>query len=119
MVGRRDAYVDLHDQRDWQRTVGTDETRLAQHSPVYQLDNLKAKVMLIVGGRDTIVLPAQGQELHMALLKRRIPHEWLYKPDEWHGFYDEQNIAELFEKVDRFLDANIGSSAQVATATAK
>lgn len=79
--------------------------------------------MLVVGGRDTIVLPAQGQGLHMALLKRRIAHEWMFKPNEWHGFYDENNIAELFEKVDAFLGANIGAGADApapaASATAK
>ncbi|HKZ11090.1 MAG TPA: alpha/beta fold hydrolase [Rhodanobacteraceae bacterium] len=117
MLGRRDSAQTLYSERYWQRTVGTDETTLAQHSPVYQLGTLKAKVMLVVGGRDTIVLPSQGQELHMAMLKRKIPHEWLYKPDEWHGFYDEKNIAELFEKVDAFLDANIGSGAVTAAAT--
>jgi len=108
MLSRKDSAQTLYSERYWQRTVGTDETTLAQHSPVYQLDNLKARVMLVVGGRDTIVLPSQGQEMHMAMLKRKIPHEWMYKPDEWHGFYDEKNIAELFEKVDAFLDANIG-----------
>ena len=115
MLGRRDAAQTLFSERYWQRTMGTEETTLAQHSPIYQLDNLKAKVMLVVGGRDTIVLPVQGQELHMAMLKRRIPHEWLYKPDEWHGFYDEKNIADLFEKVDAFLDENIGPGAQTMT----
>lgn len=119
MLGRRDAAQTLFSERYWQRTMGTDETTLAQHSPIYQLDNLKAKVMLVVGGRDTIVLPVQGQELHMAMLKRKIPHEWLYKPDEWHGFYDEKNIAELFGKVDAFLDANIGPGAQAMAATTK
>jgi len=116
MLGRRDAAQTLYSERYWQRTMGTDETGLAQHSPIYQLQNLKAKVMLVVGGRDTIVLPSQGQEMHMAMLKRKIPHEWLYKPDEWHGFYDEKNIAELFERVDAFLDANIGSGAQAMAA---
>jgi dipeptidyl aminopeptidase/acylaminoacyl peptidase len=108
MLDRRDAAQTLYSERYWQRTMGTDETGLAQHSPIYQLQNLKAKVMLVVGGRDTIVLPSQGQEMHMAMLKRKIPHEWLYKRDEWHGFYDEKNIAELFGKVDAFLAANIG-----------
>ena len=119
MLGRRDAAQTLYSERYWQRTMGTDETTLAQHSPVYQLGNFKAKVMLVVGGRDTIVLPSQGQEMHMAMLKRKIPHEWLYKPDEWHGFYDEKNIAELFERVDAFLDANIGSGAQAMAAATK
>jgi dipeptidyl aminopeptidase/acylaminoacyl peptidase len=118
MLGRRDAAQTLYSERYWQRTMGTDETALAQHSPVYQLASLKAKVMLVVGGRDTVVLPSQGQELHMAMLKRKIPHEWLYKPDEWHGFYDEKDIAELFEKVDAFLDANIGPEAQTMAAAA-
>ena len=111
MLSRKDSAQTLYSERYWERTVGTDETTLAQHSPVYQLGNLKAHVMLVVGGRDTIVLPSQGQEMHMAMLKRKIPHEWLYKPDEWHGFYDEKNIAELFENVDAFLDANIGPGA--------
>ena len=116
MLGRRDAAQTLYSERYWQRTMGTDETGLAQHSPIYQLQNLRAKVMLVVGGRDTIVLPSQGQEMHMAMLKRKIPHEWLYKPDEWHGFYDEKNIAELFERVDAFLEANIGPGAQAMAA---
>ncbi|TAM96569.1 MAG: S9 family peptidase [Rhodanobacteraceae bacterium] len=103
-----DAARDIYGVDYLKRVLGTDMTVLAQRSPVYQLDNLKAKVMLIVGGRDTRVPPVQGMDMHIALLKKKIPHEWLYKPDEWHGFYDEKNIAELFEKVDAFLDANIG-----------
>ncbi|HET7560898.1 MAG TPA: alpha/beta fold hydrolase, partial [Rhodanobacteraceae bacterium] len=116
MVFRGDDQQTYDDQTYWKRTVGTDETVLAQHSPFYQLDRLKAKVMLIVGGKDTNVLPVQGQEMHMALLKRGIPHEWMYKPDEAHGFYDEKNIAELFQRVDAFLAANIGSGAVAASA---
>ncbi len=103
-----DATQDLYNLDNMKRTLGTDMTVLAQHSPIDQLDNLKAKVMLIVGGRDTRVPAAQGMDMHIALLKRKIPHVWLYKPDEWHGFYNEKNIAELFQKVDAFLDANIG-----------
>ncbi|HKT42332.1 MAG TPA: prolyl oligopeptidase family serine peptidase [Rhodanobacteraceae bacterium] len=109
--GGSDAMQNLYGKDSVKRVLGTDMTSLAQRSPVYQLDNLKAKVMLIVGGRDTRVPPVQGMNMHIAMLKRKIPHEWLYKPDEWHGFYDEKNIAELFGKVDAFLDANIGSGA--------
>jgi hypothetical protein len=72
--------------------------------------------MLIVGGRDTIVPPAQGENLHMALLKRGLNPVWLYKADEWHGFYDEKNIAELFQQVDAFLAANIGPGVTGAAA---
>ncbi|WHZ20497.1 MAG: Prolyl oligopeptidase family protein [Rhodanobacteraceae bacterium] len=114
--GGSDAMQNIYGKDYLKRVLGTDMTALAQHSPIYQLDNLKARVMLVVGGRDTRVPPVQGMDMHIALLKKKIAHEWLYKPDEWHGFYDEKNIAELFAKVDAFLDANIGSGAAGKTA---
>ena len=109
MYTRGDIPQDIYGKDYLKRELGTDMTALAQHSPIYQLNNLKAKVMLIVGGRDTRVPPVQGMDMHIALLKRKIAHEYLYKPDEWHGFYNQKNIAELFEKVDAFLVANIGA----------
>ncbi len=108
MFGRGDITWYRYSKEALKRILGTDLTVLARHSPINQLDRLKAKVMLIVGGRDVRVPPVQGKNLHHALEKRGIRHEWLYKPHEAHGFYDEKNIAELFEKVDAFLDANIG-----------
>jgi dipeptidyl aminopeptidase/acylaminoacyl peptidase len=119
MVGRRDEWVTTYDIESDKRRVGTDATVLAQHSPIYQLNNLKAKVMLIVGGRDKIVLPEQGKNLHEALLERQVPHEWLYMPDEWHGFYTEEHVSEVLGKVDAFLDANIGAGAAGATTSTK
>jgi dipeptidyl aminopeptidase/acylaminoacyl peptidase len=118
LVDRDDDWVTSYDIDFWKRTVGTDGTVLAQHSPIYQLSNLKAKVMLIVGGKDKIVLPGQGRELHAALLKRGVPQEWLYDPDEWHGFYTEEHVEELFAKIDAFLDANIGAAGGGSPVTA-
>jgi len=114
-TGGSDAMRDIYGKDFLKRTVGTDGDTLAQHSPIYQLNNLKAKVMLIVGGRDTRVPEVQGKTLHQDLLMRHIPHEWLYKPDEWHGFYNEDNIAELLTKVDAFLQTNIGSDSAGTT----
>lgn len=93
-------------------SMGSDPAQLAARSPINQLDKLKANVMLIVGGQDTRVPPQHGENLHAALQKRGVAHEWLYKPNEGHGFYDEKNTAELFERVTQFLDRNLnGSSA--------
>jgi dipeptidyl aminopeptidase/acylaminoacyl peptidase len=91
--------------------LGDDQAVLAAHSPVNQLDKLKASVMLIVGGQDERVPPVHGQHLHAALMSRGIAHEWLYKPDEAHGFYDEANVTELFDRVKQFLDQSIGGGA--------
>jgi len=97
-------------------TLGSDPAVLAAHSPINQLDSLKANVMLIVGGQDERVPPVHGESLHAALNKRGIPHEWLYKAGEGHGFYDEQNTQELYERVTQFLGRNIGSGTGVAGA---
>lgn len=95
-------------------TMGTDMAVLAARSPVNQLDKLKANVMLIVGGKDERVPPIQGQSLHDAMLKRNIAHEWLYKPNEGHGFYEEANIAEMMQRIVDFLGRQIGEEASGA-----
>jgi dipeptidyl aminopeptidase/acylaminoacyl peptidase len=89
--------------------LGEDQNALWDRSPIAHLDRLKAKVMLIVGGADRRVPPVQGENLHAALLKRHIAHEWMYERTEGHGFYDEANRTELLQRVLAFLDAQIGS----------
>jgi dipeptidyl aminopeptidase/acylaminoacyl peptidase len=96
--------------------LGEDESVLWDRSPIAHLDQLKAKVMLIVGGEDTRVPPVQGENLHNALDKAHIAHEWLYRRTEGHGFYDEKNIADLMTRVNAFLDRNIGNTAGSAAA---
>lgn len=96
--------------------LGTDPALLAARSPINQLDKLKASVLLIVGGQDQRVPPIQGESLHRALDSRGVAHEWLYKSGEGHGFYDEKNNVELYERLTQFLDRNIGGNAGVAGA---
>ena len=51
--------------------LGEDESVLWDRSPIAHVDQLKAKVMLIVGGADDRVPPVQGENLHAALDKAR------------------------------------------------
>jgi dipeptidyl aminopeptidase/acylaminoacyl peptidase len=100
------------------RVLGDDTNVLAQHSPVNQLDHLKARVMLVVGGEDRTVPSVQGSSLHNALLKRHIAHEWMDKPGEMHGFYDEANLTELYTNLVQFVGSSIGPGVAVAGPTA-
>ncbi|MEZ5460824.1 alpha/beta fold hydrolase [Dokdonella sp.] len=93
------------------KVLGSDDTVLAQRSPINQLDRLKADVMLIVGGQDKRVPPIHSENLRSALGKRGIEVEWLYQPTEGHGYYDESNVTEMYEKLIAFLDRNIGEGA--------
>lgn len=90
------------------KTLGNDPQMLASRSPITQLDQIKAKLMVIVGGQDQIVLPVHGESLHNALEKRGVKHEWLYQRTEAHGFYDEKNLEDMYAKMLAFLDASIG-----------
>jgi dipeptidyl aminopeptidase/acylaminoacyl peptidase len=98
------------------RVLGKDDNVIAQRSPINQIDRIKAKVMLIVGGQDKRVPPVQGENLRNAMLKRGKEVEWLYQPTEGHGFYNEKNVTEMYEKVLAFLDRNIGTAAKPVAA---
>ncbi|HET9032741.1 MAG TPA: S9 family peptidase [Dokdonella sp.] len=93
--------------------LGTDESLIAQRSPINQIDRIKADVMLIVGGEDKRVPPVQGESMRNAMLKRGKKVEWLYQANEGHGFYDEANVEDLYQRILAFLDRNIGSRGKV------
>jgi dipeptidyl aminopeptidase/acylaminoacyl peptidase len=88
------------------RVLGEDEDELARRSPITGLDAIKARLMLIAGGQDRTVPPLHSQNLHAALDQRGIAHEWLFRPSEGHGFYGEENRADLYRRLIEFLDAS-------------
>lgn len=108
MYGRDGITQSTYSRNFLKRTLGTDKSIWAQRSPINQLDTLKAKVMLVVGGKDETVPEDQGLRMKAALLKHHVVPVWLFKSDEMHGFYDEANNAELYTKVVQFLGTNIG-----------
>lgn len=111
MLTRGDGSNSTAARNFWRSRLGDDEQVLSAHSPVNQVDRLKASVMLIAGGQDLRVPPIHAQNLRAALDKHGIGYEWLYKSDEGHGFYNEKNNAELYQRVTQFLDRNIGTGA--------
>lgn len=103
---------DLKINRDfWNETMGNDAAFLQDQSPINHLDKLKAAVMIVHGEEDTRVPISQAKLLRSALESRKIPYQWLIKSGEGHGFYNEDNRTELYEKLAAFLDQNIGHAA--------
>ncbi|AIF47412.1 S9 family peptidase [Dyella japonica] len=114
MLSRGDGSESTVARNFWRSRLGNDAQDLAARSPVNQTERLKASVMLIAGGKDERVPPVHADHMRAALDKRGVAYEWLYKPDEGHGFYDEKNNAELFQRVTQFLDRHIGTGGSVA-----
>lgn len=104
-----EGYLDL--------VLGKDEAVLAQRSPINQIDRIKAKVMLIVGGQDKRVPPVQGENMRNAMLRRGREVAWIYQPTEGHGFYDEKNVTELYGELIDFLNSSIGNGNPPVAAT--
>ena len=96
-----DAYLD--------KTLGTDKAKQIEQSPVYNVDKLKAAVLLIHGEDDKRAPIEHAEKLRDALDENGHPYEWLIKNKEGHGFYGEDNILEANTKILSFLEKYIGT----------
>lgn len=96
-----DAYLD--------KTLGTDKAKQIEQSPVYNVDKLKAAVLLIHGEDDVRAPIEHAEKLRDALDEKGHTYEWLIKNKEGHGFYDEDNILEANTKILSFLEKYIGT----------
>ena len=92
----------------YDRYVGQDKAELDRFSPVTLAGAIKAPVLLVHGGKDEIAPPVHAEEMRAALMKEQRPPQWLYMPNEGHGFYDTANITRFYEALEAFLDKHIG-----------
>jgi len=111
MYKRGDIRRSQYGENYLKRAIGEDETELADFSPVNHAADIKAAVMLIHGGEDQRVPPIHAQQMKAALEKAGKKVEWMYEADEGHGFYRQAHRQELYERVLKFLDANLAASA--------
>ncbi len=96
-----DAYLD--------KTLGADAAEQKIQSPVHNVDKLKAAVFIVHGEDDERAHFEHALALKDSLEAINYPFEWLVKDKEGHGFYNEDNILELNQKILSFLDKHIGS----------
>lgn len=83
--------------------LGTDPELMKKYSPVHNVEKLKAPVLIAHGEKDVRVPIEHAEALRDAMEKHGKNYEWFVKETETHGFYDEQNKIEYFEKVAEFL----------------
>ncbi len=91
----------------YSRTIGDpDEDRelLAEHAPITHIERLQAPVFVVHGRNDARVPMNQATMLRQALERHDKEYEWLVKPDEGHGFRNEENVIELYTRIDAFIE---------------
>jgi dipeptidyl aminopeptidase/acylaminoacyl peptidase len=90
------------------RVIGHDSAELEAYSPARHVKKIKADLFIVHGEKDIRAHYDHALLLKDKLDEANIPYQWMTKPKEAHGFYNEKNRAELYEKMEKFFDKNIG-----------
>jgi dipeptidyl aminopeptidase/acylaminoacyl peptidase len=91
-----------------QTVIPSDPETRDKFSPTMQADKIKAAIFLI-HGRDDKQAHFQNYELMAKKLKSiGKPFKSMVKRDEEHGFYNRENVYELYVELDSFLSEHIG-----------
>jgi dipeptidyl aminopeptidase/acylaminoacyl peptidase len=89
-----------------------DATQLAQTSPLQQAAHITRPLLLAHGGVDQRVTLEHATQLRSALEARHAPLTWIEYRDEGHGWYLPANRVDFYDRMVKFLDANIGPDAK-------
>ncbi len=87
--------------------IGDDLELQKAMSPSYNVDKLKAKILLVHGERDRRTPIEQYEALAEALEKANYPFEKMIFEKEGHGFYNPENQAKYYKKMLSFVKENL------------
>ena len=90
------------------RALGTDPAPLAAWSPARNADKIRVPVFLAQGSIDQRVPMDQFEAMEDAFAERGVDVEKMVAQGEGHGFYKPENRAELYRRIEAFLDRHIG-----------
>lgn len=89
------------------RVIGQDEAEKIAFSPARHVEKIKADLFIVHGKEDKRAHFDHALLLQKNLEEKGIKHEILFKEKEGHGFYNEENRKELYEKMQVFFAKNL------------
>jgi dipeptidyl aminopeptidase/acylaminoacyl peptidase len=93
------------------QVIGKDDADLDANSPDKLAEKIGVPVLLVHGEDDKRAPFAQAKAMRAALEAAHKPYEWMSKPGEGHGFYDEKNRVDFYNALQAFLEKHIGKGA--------
>jgi len=84
-----------------------DKDWIKSRSIQYNIDKVRAPVLMAYGMKDWRVPPKHGRILKRALDRNNIPNKLIIKANEGHGYRNEDNVFEFFREVDAFLEQHM------------
>jgi len=94
------------------RVIGSDPAQLKAWSPARNVDKINIPVFLVQGSVDKRVPMDQFNALKDAFNAAGTPVETMVAQGEGHGFYKPENRAELYRRMEVFLNQHIGPGAK-------
>ncbi|APF20912.1 putative dipeptidyl anminopeptidase [Caldithrix abyssi DSM 13497] len=85
-----------------------DSLLLAEASPVFHADKIKAPLFIAQGANDPRVNKAESDQMVEALRKRGVEVEYMVKDNEGHGFRNEENRFDFYRAMEKFLAEHLG-----------
>jgi dipeptidyl aminopeptidase/acylaminoacyl peptidase len=73
-------------------------------SPITEAKNVQKPVLILHGLLDTVVPPEASEEWVEALRRENKTFEYKTYDDEPHGFLRRENLYDVYERMERFLD---------------
>lgn len=84
-----------------------DSLMLAEVSPAFHVDKIKAPLFVAQGANDPRVNKAESDQIVEALKARGIDIEYMVKDNEGHGFHNEENRFDFYRAMITFLDKHL------------
>lgn len=81
-----------------------DKEILTAGSPIFHVDKIKTPLFVAQGANDQRVKKSESDQIVEALEKRGIEVEYMVKENEGHGFENEENRIEFYNKMVKFFD---------------
>jgi dipeptidyl aminopeptidase/acylaminoacyl peptidase len=90
--------------KDWRdRIRGEAGFDLGAVSPLNRASSIRVPLLIAHGKEDHVVPAAQSTNMHEAMRRARIEHEFVLYPDEGHGFEKGANSIDFLRRVEAFL----------------
>ncbi len=88
----------------------SDSLMLAEASPVFHVDKIKAPLFVAQGANDPRVNIDESDQIVSALKERGVDVEYMVKDNEGHGFRNEENRFDFYKAMIVFLDKHLKST---------
>jgi len=95
----------------WYRRVGhpeKDKGFLESRSPLFKVDQIKIPILIAQGGNDPRVKPSEAEQIVEAMKAKGLDYEYLFFPNEGHGFSRPENRFKLAIAMEKFLAKHLG-----------